>query len=128
MKMTNWHELLPHYMSVRRENAMGKTYIRPFRVGVVVLGAAVLLAAVRFPAHAASIERQREELSKAAARYLDAQSVNNRLRGELAEIDTDAFIERTARREYGYCWYGETIYEVANLEEIREQAGESAPD
>ena len=40
---------------------------------------------------------------------------------ELASINTDDFIERTARREYGYCWYGETIYEVANLEQIQEK-------
>ena len=49
----------------------------------------------------------------------DAQSENNRLTTELAEIDTEDFIERTARREYGYCWYGETIYEVGNLEELK---------
>ena len=37
---------------------------------------------------------------------------------ELSEINSADFVERTARRDYGYCWYGETIYEVGNLEAI----------
>ena len=40
---------------------------------------------------------------------------------ELAQSDSDEFIERTARREYGYCWYGETVYEIGNLEELLAQ-------
>lgn len=93
--------------------------IRPFRILSVCLGLAVLLMLSRFPAKAVSLERQQEQLTAAAQAYYDAQSENNRLTTELAEIDTQDFIERTARREYGYCWYGETIYEVANLEEIK---------
>jgi len=93
--------------------------IRPFRILSVCLGLSALLMLSRFPAKAVSLERQQEQLTLAAQAYYDAQSENNRLTTELAEIDTDDFIERTARREYGYCWYGETIYEVGNLEEIR---------
>ena len=95
-----------------------KVRIRPFRILSVCLGLAALLMLSRFPAKAVSLERQQEQLTLAAQAYYDAQSENNRLTTELAEIDTDDFIERTARREYGYCWYGETIYEVGNLEEI----------
>ena len=39
----------------------------------------------------------------------------------LTEIDSSDFIERTARRDYGYCWYGEIIYQVGNLDEIEQQ-------
>lgn len=93
--------------------------IRPFRILSVCLGLVALLMLSRFPAKAVSLERQQEQLAVAAQAYYDVQSENNRLSTELAEIDTDDFIERTARREYGYCWYGETIYEVGNLEEIK---------
>ena len=96
-----------------------KVRIRPFRILSVCLGLAALLMLSRFPAKAVSLERQQEQLTLAAQAYYDAQSENNRLTTELAEIDTDDFIERTARREYGYCWYGETIYEVGNLEEVK---------
>ncbi|MBE5799111.1 MAG: hypothetical protein E7321_04085 [Clostridiales bacterium] len=93
--------------------------IRPFRILSVCLGLIALLMLSRFPGKAVSLERQQEQLTLAAQAYYDAQSENNRLTTELAEINTDDFIERTARREYGYCWYGETIYEVGNLEELR---------
>ena len=94
--------------------------IRPFRILSVCLGLVALLMLSRFPAKAVSLERQQEQLAVAAQAYYDVQSENNRLSTELAEINTDDFIERTARREYGYCWYGETIYEVGNLQEIQE--------
>ena len=95
-----------------------KVRIRPFRILSVFLGLAALLMLSRFPAKTVSLERQQQQLALAAQAYYDAQSENNRLTTELAEINTDDFIERTARREYGYCWYGETIYEVGNLEEV----------
>ena len=98
-----------------------KTHIRPYRILAVALGAVALVMLSRFPAKAVSLERQREQLAVAASAYYDAQSRNNQLMAELASINTDDFIERTARREYGYCWYGETIYEVANLEQIQEK-------
>ena len=96
-----------------------KVRIRPFRILSVCLGLVVLLMLSKFPAKAVSLERQQEQLLLVAQAYYDAQSEQNRLTTELAEINTQDFIERTARREHGYCWYGETIYEVANLEEIR---------
>ncbi len=75
----------------------------------------------RFPAKAVSLERQQEQLEAAARDYYNAQSEYNQLSTELSEINTDDFIERTARREYGYCWYGETIYVVGNLDEIEDE-------
>ena len=97
--------------------------LRPFRILSVFLGIAAVSALADFPDKAISAERQREQLLSAATAYYDAQSRRNELAAELSESNSVGFIERTARREYGYCWYGETIYEVANLEEIREDHG-----
>lgn len=96
-----------------------KVRIRPFRVLAFVLGAIALVMLARFPAKAVSLDRQREQLAAAADAYYNAQSENNQLRAELAEVDTDDFVERTARRDYGYCWYGETVYVVGNLDDIQ---------
>ena len=96
-----------------------KMRIRPFRIMAVVLGAAALVMLAKFPAKAMSLQRQREQLQTASETYYAAKSQNNQLSAELAEINTEDFIERTARREYGYCWYGETVYTVGNLQEIR---------
>ena len=95
-----------------------KTRIRPYRILAAGLGAAALVMLSRFPAKAVSLERQREQLELAASAYYDTQSENNQLRAELSEVNTSDFVERTARRDYGYCWYGETIYTVGNLEDI----------
>ena len=93
--------------------------IRPFRILSVFLGLIALVLLSRFPAKAISLERQQEQLAAAAGEYYEAQSQHNQLLTELAEINSADFVERTARRDYGYCWYGEVIYEVANLEEIK---------
>ena len=93
--------------------------IRPFRILSVVLGVVALVMLSRFPAKAVSLERQQQQLEAAAQAYYDAQSRNNQLTTELSEINTADFVERTARRDYGYCWYGETIYTVGNLSDIQ---------
>ena len=93
--------------------------IRPFRILSVFLGLIALVLLSRFPAKAISLERQQEQLAAAAGEYYEAQSQHNQLLTELAEINSADFVERTARRDYGYCWYGETIYEVGNFEEIK---------
>ena len=95
--------------------------IRPFRILSVVLGVIALVMLSRFPAKAVSLERQQQQLEAAAQAYYDVQSRNNQLTTELSEINTADFVERTARRDYGYCWYGETIYEVGNLDEIAQE-------
>lgn len=92
--------------------------IRPFRILSVFLGLAALFMLSRFPAKTVSLERQRDQLSAAASEYYIAQSEHNQLLTELSEINSKDFVERTARRNYGYCWYGETIYEVGNLDQI----------
>ena len=95
--------------------------IRPFRILAVFLGVVALVMLSRFPAKAVSLERQQEQLAAAAEEYYEAQSKYNQLNTELSEINTVDFVERTARRDYGYCWYGETIYEVGNFDQIAEE-------
>jgi len=115
--------IVNNYTFLREEgNRLNERWkrIRPFRIFAVFLGVVALIMISQFPQHAISLERQQEQLEAAASAYYEAQSENNRLNAELSEIDTRDFIERTARREYGYCWYGETIYEVGNLEEFQE--------
>lgn len=97
--------------------------LRPFRILSVFLGIAAVMALASYPDKAVSVERQHDQLVQAATAYYDAQAKNNELTAELSVSDSEEFIERTARREYGYCWYGEMIYEVANLEEIQDDHG-----
>lgn len=92
--------------------------IRFFRVVAVGLGAFALFMLAQFPAKLVSIENQTRERDSAAAAYSQEQARNNELNAEMATINSPDFIERTARREYDYCWYGEVIYEVGNLDEI----------
>ena len=123
--MADRDEYLTHYTFENRGSGgtdmkKNRVRIRPFRILSVVLGVIALVILSRFPAKAVSLERQ-QQLEAAAQAYYDAQSRNNQLTTELSEINTADFVERTARRDYGYCWYGETIYEVGNLDEIAQE-------
>ena len=124
--MADRDEYLSHYSFENRGSGgtdmkKNRVRIRPFRILSVVLGVIALVMLSRFPAKAVSLERQQQQLEAAAQAYYDAQSRNNQLTTELSEINTADFVERTARRDYGYCWYGETIYEVGNLHEIAQE-------
>lgn len=124
--MADRDEYLSHYSFENRGSGgtdvkKNRVRIRPFRILSVVLGVVALVMLSRFPAKAVSLERQQQQLEAAAQAYYDAQSRNNQLTTELSEINTADFVERTARRDYGYCWYGETIYEVGNLDEIAQE-------
>ena len=124
--MADRDEYLSHYSFENRGSGgtdmkKNRVRIRPFRILSVVLGVSALVILSRFPAKAVSLERQQQQLEAAAQAYYDAQSRNNQLTTELSEINTADFVERTARRDYGYCWYGETIYEVGNLDEIAQE-------
>ncbi len=124
--MADRDEYLSHYSFENRGSGgtdmkKNRVRIRPFRILSVVLGVIALVILSRFPAKAVSLERQQQQLEAAAQAYYDAQSRNNQLTTELSEINTADFVERTARRDYGYCWYGETIYEVGNLHEIAQE-------
>ena len=95
-----------------------KKRVKPFRVLAVALTIATVALMTSFPKKDVSLQNQQAQLASASDEYRRAQSKNNQLKAELGEVDTADFVERTARRDYGYCWYGETVYEIANLDEL----------
>lgn len=115
--------ILSKYERTRRKNDMAgkKRRIRPFRILAWALGAGMLTM------HAAFFRRsgqQRKTAGAAESRGAGIQrcaSRNNQLKTELTESTSADFVERTARRDYGYCWYGEIIYQVGNLDEIQQE-------
>ena len=100
----------------RKRKKKGSVY--PFRIAFVVLLVLAAYVLIRLPGYAKASEDIVKEMQEAADANYEAQLEGNRLKSLLAESDTSAFIERTARRLYDYCWYGEIIYEVENLDEI----------
>lgn len=104
-------------MRTKRKKKAGGYRPLPFRVLLAVLAVVAIAVMVRLPQREVSAEEEQRKLQSAADAYWNAQAENNRLRQLLAESGTNDFVERVARRDYGYCWYGETIYEVANLPE-----------
>lgn len=97
--------------------------LQPFRIAAVLLGAFALAMLFRFPSKSLSIENQQKQLREAANLYANEQARNERLNAQIAEINTPDFVERMARRKYGYSWYGETVYEVGNFDEVTEVYG-----
>ena len=95
-----------------------KKRVKPFRILAVALTIATVALMTSFPKKDVSLQNQQAQLASASDEYRRAQSKNNQLKAELGEVDTADFVERTARRDYGYCWYGETVYEIANLDEL----------
>ena len=105
------------------------TQPHPFRIAALCLIVLVLFMGTRISSLADKAERVKEDVFKESEAYFNAQSRYNRLKSEVNEINTDDFVERTARRDYGYCWYGETIYTVVNLDELEKSvADEKRPD
>ncbi len=103
---------------MNRRSVQKRRGISPFRVLLAALLVAAVALLVRLPGEAVSAEAEQRRLESAADAYWKAQEENNRLRALVAESGSDDFVERVARRDYGYCWYGETIYEVANIDEL----------
>lgn len=95
-----------------------KPRLRPFRLLALGLGILTVFLLIRFPSRTVALEEKQKLRDEAAELYYEAQSRNNQLHDELEVIGTQDFIERTARRDHGYCWYGEVIFEVDNLDEL----------
>lgn len=94
---------------------------RPFALLAFVMVIMMLALLLQLPRMSSSIDRQREQLTSTMAAYSEKQSERNVLASELERVNSKDYIETIARREHGYGWYGETIYEVANLSEIQAQ-------
>lgn len=97
---------------------------RPFTLLAFGLAVMTMVLIVQLPRMMGSLDRQDEQLTEKMKIYSDLQAERNVLNSELARINDRDYIETLARREYGYGWYGETIYEVGNLAEI--QAAENS--
>ena len=102
----------------RVRNIPQKQGLRPFRIAAVCLFALLLYLSIRIPAMSAQAEKVKKELIEHGEALFSEQAKYHRLKKEVDEINTPDFVERTARRELGYVWYGETIYTIANLAEI----------
>ena len=92
---------------------------RPFMVLAAVLVVMMLVLVIQLPRRMSALERQDEQIEQAMHDYSELQAERNVLRSELTRLDDDAYIETLARRQHGYGWYGETIYEVGNLSEVQ---------
>ena len=101
-----------------RQPKRKKGIAHPFRWLACILAIAALVLAVKVPVMSADREAEAQQLSDASDAYWEAQNENNRLSQQVAESNTKDFVERVARRDYGYCVYGETIYTVSNLDEL----------
>ena len=95
---------------------------RPFALLAFGLAVMTMALIVQLPRMMGSLERQNERLTQTMQTYSDLQSERNVLISELDRVTDKDYIEKIARREYGYGWYGETIYEVGNLAEIQAAA------
>ena len=92
---------------------------RPFTLLAFGLAVMTMVLIVQLPRKMGALERQDDQLAEAMQTYSDRQAEYNVLRSELTRVDDEEYIETLARRKYGYGWYGETIYEIGNLEEIQ---------
>ena len=91
---------------------------RGLRGAVLLLFVLVIALAVVLPGSANRQQQEEQAVLQATQAYWDAQNENNRLNNLLSECDRPDFVERVARRDYGYSLYGETIYVVTNLDEL----------
>ena len=92
---------------------------RPFALLAFGLAVMTMALIVQLPRMMGSLDRENARLTQQMQTYSDLQSERNVLMSELERVSDKDYIEKIARREYGYGWYGETIYEIGNLAEIQ---------
>ena len=91
---------------------------RPFTLLAFGLAVMTMVLIVQLPKKMDGLERQNEYLLETMDRYSQTQAEHNVVLSELARSKDPEYIETLARRKHGFGWYGETIYEIANLEEL----------
>ena len=96
-----------------------KRKLHPLRIAAVLMAIWVVFLLLTLPRMQIEAEALQGKISDAATSAYRAKMERKRLTTQLNEANTEDFIVRTARRDYGYCWYGEMIYEVANLDEYQ---------
>lgn len=91
---------------------------RPFMLLAFGLAVMTMVLIVQLPRKMGGLERQNDLLLDTMASYTQKQAEYNLVQSELARSRDPEYIETLARRKHGFGWYGETIYEITNLEEI----------
>lgn len=91
---------------------------RPFMLLAFGLAAMAMVLIVRLPKMTSGVDRQNEQLLEIMDQYSQTQAEYNVAQSELARCNDPEYIETIARRVHGFGWYGETIYEIANIEEL----------
>lgn len=122
-----WRDFALKNARKRKKKTMGiAAWLRSRPFTLLAFGLAVMTMAliVQLPRMMGSLDRQDAQLTEKMKIYSDLQAERNVLNSELNRVNDRDYIETLARREYGYGWYGETIYEVGNLAEI--QAAENS--
>lgn len=90
------------------------------RFWIIVMVPAIALITRRYSAREARINEQELTLVELSNSYYEACMEGVQIRQQLETVGTEAFIERTARREYGYMMPGEARFVVTNLPEQTE--------
>lgn len=90
------------------------------RFWIIVMVPAIALITWRYSAREARINEQEQALVELSNSYYEACMEGVQIRQQLETVGTEAFIERTARREYGYMMPGEARFVVTNLPEQAE--------
>lgn len=85
------------------------------RFWIIVMVPAIALITWRYGAREARIQEQEQALVELSDRYYEVCMEGVQIRQQLDTVGTEAFIERTARREYGYMMPGEARFVVSNL-------------
>ena len=91
---------------------------RPFTLLAFGLVVMTMVLIVQLPKKMGGLERQNEQLLQKMEEYRQKQAEYNVVQNELVRSSDPAYIEKLARRKHGFGWYGEMIYEIANLDEI----------
>ena len=103
----------------KKKSIIGRMRSRPVTMIAILLAVSAVVLMTSLPNMMRSVERQREELARVMSDYSAMQQERNVLRTEKEHITDNLFVETLARREHGYGWYGETVYEVGNLADLR---------
>lgn len=85
------------------------------RFWIIVMVPAIALMSWRYSVRESRISEQEQVLVELNDTYYDVCMEGVAIRQQLEMVGTEAFIERTARREYSYMMPGEARFVVSNL-------------
>lgn len=85
------------------------------RFWIIVMVPAIALMSWRYGVRESRINEQEQILVELNDTYYDVCMEGVEIRQQLEMVGTEEFIERTARREYGYMMSGEARFVVSNL-------------